>query len=50
MKAIQPASVDAYMASFPENTQKRLQQISTLTKKIAPGAEELISYNMPGYK
>ena len=50
MKAIQYANVDAYIASFPESTQKRLQQIRTLTKKAAPGAEELISYNMPGYK
>lgn len=50
MKAIQHANVDAYIASFPESTQKRLQQIRSLIKKAAPKAEELISYQMPAYK
>lgn len=50
MKAIQASNVDAYIASFPESTQKRLEQIRTLIKKAAPKAEELISYQMPAYK
>ncbi len=50
MKAIQHANVDAYIASFPDSTQKRLQQIRILIKKAAPNADELISYQMPAYK
>ena len=50
MKAIQASNVDAYIASFPESTQKGLEQIRTLIKKAAPKAEELISYQMPAYK
>lgn len=50
MKAIEAGNVDAYIASFPESTQKRLEQIRTLIKKAAPKAEELISYQMPAYK
>ena len=43
-------STDDYIAVFPENTQKILQQIRSIIKKAAPGAAEVISYNMPAYK
>jgi uncharacterized protein YdhG (YjbR/CyaY superfamily) len=45
-----PASIDAYIAGFPPETQERLQQIRETVQKIAPQAEETISYNMPTFR
>ncbi|MEO7768543.1 MAG: DUF1801 domain-containing protein [Ferruginibacter sp.] len=42
--------VDAYIAGFPDDTQKLLRQLRATIMKAAPGAEELISYQMPAYK
>jgi uncharacterized protein YdhG (YjbR/CyaY superfamily) len=42
--------VETYIAVFPEETQKQLQQLRNIIKKAAPTAEEVISYNMPAYK
>lgn len=44
------ASVDEYIANFPEGTQAILQQIRTLVREAAPNAEESMSYAMPAYK
>lgn len=46
----QPNNIDEYIASFPNDMQKLLKQIREVIKKAAPGAEEAISYGMPGYK
>jgi uncharacterized protein YdhG (YjbR/CyaY superfamily) len=35
---------------FPEETQKKLEQIRKAVKKLAPAAEEVISYGMPAFK
>jgi uncharacterized protein YdhG (YjbR/CyaY superfamily) len=45
-----PATTDAYIANFPEDTQRVLQEIRTVIRKAAPEAEEVISYGMPAYK
>ena len=45
-----PIDVDAYIAGFPEETQKILQQIRAIIREVAPDADELISYGMPAYK
>ena len=48
-----PASkndIDQYISAFPKEIQTRLQQVRKTIKAAAPGAEELISYAMPGYK
>jgi uncharacterized protein YdhG (YjbR/CyaY superfamily) len=45
-----PVSVDEYISTFPEDKQKLLQQLRSAIVKAAPGAEEVISYGMPGYK
>ena len=45
-----PATTDAYIAQFPEDTQRVLQEIRTVIRKAAPEAEEVISYGMPAYK
>ncbi len=44
------ASVDAYIASFPRDVQKKLRDLRATVKAAAPKAEEKISYNMPAYK
>lgn len=43
-------TIDEYIASFPEHTQKLLQQMRTIIKKAAPKTEEVISYGMPAYR
>jgi uncharacterized protein YdhG (YjbR/CyaY superfamily) len=43
-------NVDEYIAAFPKNVQKILEQIRSTIKEKAPDAAESISYGMPGYK
>ena len=42
--------IDGYIQTFPKETQKLLKRIRTAIRKIAPGAEEGISYGMPVFK
>ncbi len=42
--------VDAYIESYPKESQTRLQEIRQLIKASTPEASEGISYNMPAYK
>jgi uncharacterized protein YdhG (YjbR/CyaY superfamily) len=42
-------SIDDYIAGFPEETQKKLQELRTVIKAAAPDAEEKISYQMPAF-
>jgi len=44
--------VDAYIQSTPPAVRKKLQELRSIIKKVAPKAEEKISYGMPyyGYK
>jgi uncharacterized protein YdhG (YjbR/CyaY superfamily) len=41
--------IDGYIASFPKETQKILQQIRTTIIKAAPEAVETIKYSMPTF-
>ena len=43
------ADIDAYIAEFPAETQKVLQEIRELIRANAPGATETISYAMPTF-
>lgn len=43
-------TVDEYIAAFPAKTKSLLKQIRSAIKAAAPGAEEVISYNMPAFK
>ena len=45
-----PVDTDAYIAGYPKETQKNLNQLRATIKKAAPQAEEIISYGMPAYK
>lgn len=42
-------SVDEYIKAFPD-FRAQLEEIRTIIRTAAPKAEEMISYNMPGYK
>ena len=43
-------NVDAYIAGYPPEVQKLLEQMRSTIKKVAPKAVEAISYAIPGYK
>ncbi len=45
-----PTTIDAYIANFPENTQRFLAEMRATIKIAAPDAEETISYGMPAFK
>lgn len=45
-----PGNTDEYIAGFPENIQRKLNDLRAAIKKAAPEAEESISYCMPAYK
>ena len=42
-------TIDEYIATFPKDVQKKLQQLRDVIKAAAPDAEERISYQMPAY-
>jgi uncharacterized protein YdhG (YjbR/CyaY superfamily) len=43
-------SVDEYIASQPEAVQGILGRVRSSIRKAVPGAEEMISYQIPAYK
>jgi uncharacterized protein YdhG (YjbR/CyaY superfamily) len=43
-------SVDEYIATYPEAVQAILQRVRSTIRKAVPGAEEMISYQIPTYK
>jgi uncharacterized protein YdhG (YjbR/CyaY superfamily) len=43
-------SVDEYLAAQPEGMQAILQRVRNTIRKAMPGAEEVISYQIPAYK
>ncbi len=44
------ATVDAYVASFPEEVRARLETIRAIVQEVAPAASETISYQIPTFK
>lgn len=44
-----PTTVVSYIATAPKALQSRLRSLRSLIKKIAPHAEEKLSYGMPYY-
>ncbi len=44
------ASMDEYIATFPEDVQKILKKVRATIKAAAPKAEETISYEIPTFK
>ena len=51
MKKGKPVSknMDEYIADFPKDVQKLLQQLRSTIKKAAPKAEEKIAYGIPTF-
>lgn len=45
----QPATIDAYIAQFPQEVQQILLKIRAVIREAAPGAVERISYRMPAF-
>src|SRR5215469_17581723 len=43
-------SVDEYIASHPKGAQAILQRVRKAIRQALPGAEEVISYQIPAYK
>jgi uncharacterized protein YdhG (YjbR/CyaY superfamily) len=43
-------SVDEYIATHPEDVQVVLQRVRGAIREAVPGAEEVISYQIPAYK
>ena len=48
-KKATPASIDEYIANFPEDIQDILERIRRIVHEIAPGAQEKISSQMPTF-
>jgi uncharacterized protein YdhG (YjbR/CyaY superfamily) len=42
-------SIDEYIAEFPDETQRVLQEVRAVIKAAAPGADETISYAIPTF-
>ena len=49
MKTTQAENIDAYIAGFPEDIQKRLESMRATIRKAAPEAEEDIKYAIPTF-
>jgi uncharacterized protein YdhG (YjbR/CyaY superfamily) len=45
-----PETIDAYIADFPEEVQRILQEMRTIIKTAAPETFETISYGIPTFK
>ncbi len=45
-----PATVDEYLATLEPDRRAAMEQIRAAVKAAAPGAVEVITYNMPGFK
>ena len=44
-----PATIDAYIAAFPDDVQEVLRQVRAAIRAAAPEAEEAISYGIPTF-
>ena len=49
-KNASPVNTDAYIKSFPKETQTLLTQLRKTIRQAAPEAEESIAYQMPTFK
>lgn len=47
--AAKPSNIDEYIANFPTEIQKMLQELRATIRAAAPDAEETINYRMPTF-
>lgn len=45
-----PATIDEYIAGFPDDVQQVLRQVRAAIRDAAPDAEEAISYQIPTFR
>ena len=45
-----PRNIDEYIAGFPPVVQSALERVRSTIREAVPGAEEVISYQIPAYK
>jgi len=45
-----PKTIDEYIEAFPPQVQEILEKIRRIVRGAAPGAQEVISYQMPTFK
>lgn len=50
MQNIKATNIDEYIAAFPKDVQKKLEEMRATIRKAAPDAEEAISYAIPTFK
>jgi uncharacterized protein YdhG (YjbR/CyaY superfamily) len=50
MITAKPKNIDEYISGFPEEVQAMLDKLRATIKKAAPKVEEVISYQMPGFR
>ena len=50
MKGSTPENVPAYIARFPRAVQAALKRVRSSIRRAAPGAQEVISYQIPAFK
>jgi uncharacterized protein YdhG (YjbR/CyaY superfamily) len=50
MKTTAAKNVAAYIAGFPRPVRAVLTRVRSIIRKAVPGADEVISYQMPAYK
>ena len=43
-------TIDEYISDFPDDVQKIMEEIRSVIKKVAPTAQESISYAIPTFK
>jgi len=48
-KKARPASIDEYIAQFPQDVQQILNKLRAVVHESVPEAEEKISYGMPAF-
>lgn len=47
---MKPKDVDSYIAKFSAEVGKVLEEVRQVIQRAAPGAKEIISYQMPAYR
>lgn len=50
MAKAKPDSVDEYIAGHPQDVQATLRRVRSVLRRALPGAEEVISYQIPAYR
>ena len=50
MKTPPPKTIDEYIAGFPPDVQRVMEQVRATIRKAAPDATESISYRIPTFK